>query len=285
MAPPDALTCFDIDYDAGNPNHVIFPDPFAATFTPDDDLLVDLRMYPAGVVLFEDPTNWQGYYDNHPAIDRVRILGSDYDDILCGSQYFGNVIRGRSGDDIILGADSADGPTWPTGLDPRLIMWGADDTLFGGMGDDLLIGFDGQDTLYGNAGDDLLDGGGDDDMLYGQTGADILLGDLSLGTGVDGEDTLRGGPGDDTLIGFGENDDIAGQKGNDYAEGGDDNDDISGGFGNDELYGDAGNDYIEGNAHNDTIYGGADDDDLYGDTEAFDTVFDGCLLYTSDAAD
>jgi hypothetical protein len=82
-------------------------------------------------------------------------------------------------------------------------------TVFGGAGDDTLVGYgaagispsgfgalislDGLDRLFGGAGNDLLRGGGGNDWLDGGTGNDTLVG----GEGVD---TLIGGPGCDVFV-------------------------------------------------------------------------------------
>lgn len=63
-------------------------------------------------------------------------------------------------------------------------VYGGDDVLNGGTGNDRLLGFAGEDELNGNAGNDTLEGGEGDDRLDG-------------GTGVD---RMRGGAGDDTYV-------------------------------------------------------------------------------------
>ena len=70
---------------------------------------------------------------------------------------------------------------------------GGDDTIVGGIANDLLYGDDGDDELRGGAGNDLLYGGTGNDWLYGQAGDDTLVG----GTG---NDHLEGGEGNDTYI-------------------------------------------------------------------------------------
>ena len=70
---------------------------------------------------------------------------------------------------------------------------GDDDTIVGGIANDLLYGDDGDDELRGGAGNDLLYGGTGNDWLYGQAGDDTLVG----GTG---NDLLEGGEGNDTYI-------------------------------------------------------------------------------------
>lgn len=68
------------------------------------------------------------------------------------------------------------------------------DFLFGGLGDDRLLGGDGPSILFGQDGWDTLLGGAGDDLLFGDAGADNLAGES-------GSDELFGGPGDDNLTG------------------------------------------------------------------------------------
>ena len=69
----------------------------------------------------------------------------------------------------------------------------ADDTLRGGLGNDVLLGWYGHDTLYGGAGDDTLTGWSGNDTLYGGDGNDTLEGSA-------GDDTLTGGAGGDVFV-------------------------------------------------------------------------------------
>src|SRR4051812_27099274 len=48
--------------------------------------------------------------------------------------------------------------------------------LFGGAGNDTLIGGSGNDELFGGAGNDILEGKGGDDLLFGGAGNDTLIG-------------------------------------------------------------------------------------------------------------
>ncbi|OYY65258.1 MAG: hypothetical protein B7Y51_03145 [Burkholderiales bacterium 28-67-8] len=66
------------------------------------------------------------------------------------------------------------------------------DHLYGGAGNDTVVGLAGNDWLEGNAGDDALDGGEGSDWLRGGAGDDTLDG----GSGVSA-DTLAGGAGAD----------------------------------------------------------------------------------------
>jgi len=87
--------------------------------------------------------------------------------------------------------------------------------LFGGTGNDTIIGGSTSDTIQDDGGNNLLIGGGGDDLIqtFG-TGSDTLIGgtgsdflDESFGggndslSGEDGADTLVGGTGNDTLTG------------------------------------------------------------------------------------
>ena len=86
------------------------------------------------------------------------------------------------------------------------------DWLYGGGGNDRLVGGEGNDVLYGTWGDDRLSGGSGDDVLYGYLGNDVLVG----GTGHDGlyggvgRDVLIGGVGKDALYGWDDDDILIG---------------------------------------------------------------------------
>jgi Ca2+-binding RTX toxin-like protein len=68
------------------------------------------------------------------------------------------------------------------------------DTIFGGQGDDYIVGYAGNDTLWGSNGNDTLDGGAGNDLLVGQNGHDTLF-------GGDGNDQVIGNAGGDRLSG------------------------------------------------------------------------------------
>lgn len=75
--------------------------------------------------------------------------------------------------------------------------------VWGGDGDDVLVGSSADNELWGSYGNDELYGGDGDDYLVGLWGADLLVGDggddfLSAG---DGPDVLDGGPGLDEMYG------------------------------------------------------------------------------------
>jgi Ca2+-binding RTX toxin-like protein len=80
--------------------------------------------------------------------------------------------------------------------------------IFGGTGNDTLVGTQGAQRLYGEAGNDYLSGWPGDDRLFGGQGNDFLLGDQ-------GDDDLYGGDNDDTLVGGTGDDLITGGPGTD----------------------------------------------------------------------
>lgn len=67
------------------------------------------------------------------------------------------------------------------------------DLLWGGDGDDIILGLNGADNLYGGYGDDSLDGGSGADYLRGEAGTDTLW-------GGSGSDVLAGGSNTDYFI-------------------------------------------------------------------------------------
>ena len=89
------------------------------------------------------------------------------------------------------------------------------DHLYGGEGDDVLIGGGGNDQLFGGAGDDLLFGGSGSDRLFGGEGDDVIF-------GGSGDDYLDGGAGSDKLYGGSGNDIIKYDASDFLVDGGED---------------------------------------------------------------
>ena len=103
-----------------------------------------------------------------------------------------------------------------------------DADIFGGLGDDILIGSPAADNIFGGFGNDILVGGAGDDFQHGEEGNDIF-GNLTLtpnGVADDaGVDNNFGGPGFDNFI-------WEPGDGADFNNGGDDGADIFRFFGN-----------------------------------------------------
>lgn len=147
-------------------------------------------------------------------------------------------LTGGLGNDILFGLGGDD---WIVGGD-------GDDSLGGRAGDDTLLGGFDEDQLIGGDGNDSLDGGTDADTLYGDAGQDTLI-------GAAGNDALYAGDGQDLLAGDAGQDNLFGGQGQDTLYGGDDADTIDGGIGNDLMYGGAGSDEVFGGAGQDTLWG------------------------------
>ena len=103
----------------------------------------------------------------------------------------------------------------------RIVTPDESDFLYGGAGNDTLIGGSGNDHLNGELGDDVI---------YGGNGNDELIGDF-------GDDTLHGEAGNDLLRGREGADVLSGGLGNDIAlwRSGHESDIFNGGLGVDEL--------------------------------------------------
>ncbi len=184
--------------------------------------------------------------------DRIYATGGD--NILLGlggdDQLHGgpgrDVLVGGSGNDILHGGDPESGSEGDLLIGGSLILGPSDtghlpndahvlplpdgsedpgdDQLFGGRGDDILIGDDGGADVDGNVwvdqsqgGDDVLDGGPGNDRLFGGPGNDEIYGGR-------GNDFLHGGPGNNALVGGTSSDDedqpgrniLVGGPGNDH---------------------------------------------------------------------
>jgi Ca2+-binding RTX toxin-like protein len=165
---------------------------------------------------------------------------------------------------------------------------GGNDTIDGGLGDDIVFAGGGDDQVDGGDGADVVFGDGGKDVILGGIGNDILVGD-NYGAGVPyGDDYLSGGDGNDWLYGTGGNDTLEGGAGNDVLLG-DGNgtadegaDVLVGGAGDDTLYGygqddvllgGEGNDTLDGNEGDDVLIGGAGADTLIGEA-GNDTLID-----------
>lgn len=238
---------------------------------PDLVGLVEIRNHQMNIVPVA------GTADNH--LD-LMITWPDDPDVLV-SQHAANV-----GDTLRLTvAELGDMTHLGTEFDDFLRGLGAQDSLFGGLGDDeleggggidSLSGGDGNDFLSGDGGDDLMEGGADNDVLFGGDGNDRLEGGsgfnaLAGGTGNDtlvsddDGDLCVGMEGDDVLFGGAGNDTLSGNEGNDALQGDDGADSLTGDEGDDTISGDAGNDDITAGAGNDLIVGGSGRDSLFGE--------------------
>lgn len=108
------------------------------------------------------------------------------------------------------------------------------------------VGFDWiDDLIFADAGNNTVTGGLANDLIYGKEGDDILRGDSnqrSSGGAIGGDDIIYGGTGNDRIGGKGGNDKLYGEEGDDKIWGDDGDDLLWGGLGNDKLTGGKGHD-------------------------------------------
>ncbi|WP_294389700.1 calcium-binding protein [uncultured Sphingomonas sp.] len=184
------------------------------------------------------------------------------DTITATNSLASDTLWGGDGNDAIIGTTST-----ATG---RNLATEAD-YLMGGAGNDTITGGSGNDHIYGNAvtttagavdGDDSINAGAGNDYVQGNAGNDIINGEAGNDRlyGGQGNDVIDGGAGADYLQGNRGTDSLTGGLGDDTVRGGADNDTLVGSEGNDMLFGDAGNDSLTGGAGFDTLSGGAGND-------------------------
>jgi Ca2+-binding RTX toxin-like protein len=175
--------------------------------------------------------NWVGAYF---MADKVLYEASYYDGSSSDTDYghwqlvpaIHNVnVFGGAGNDTILG-----------GQGKEMLFGGeGNDLIRASVGDDLLFGGAGNDELHAGVGKQTLMGGAGNDTIWGGMGAQLLLGD-------EGRDVIHGGAGPQTLMGGVGSDTLWGGLGPQLLEGGNGNDVVHAGSGNETLSGGAGRD-------------------------------------------
>lgn len=267
------------------------------------------------------------------------IRGDDGDDAIVGGAG-DDTLAGANGNDIILGDWRFETDGTDTAATDRLAHLAEparsaiyahrhaketdsvdvarptfNDNIYGGAGDDLLLGMQGSDTIYGDADiitstasgvstDDerveaaTLDAAGVtsftatalvepvplpepsfNDVIIGGSGDDHLYGEQ-------GHDQMFGGAGNDSMLGGAGSDWMEGDAGNDRMHGGRHGDVMFGGAGDDTLEGGHGGDYLIGGSGNDNVSGGAGDDWLWGDaTNNYPTGYTDPVQYSLDFMD
>ncbi len=107
------------------------------------------------------------------------IHGADADDHSGRSVSSAGDIDGDGFDDLIIGADFADGPGAAPGTRPHAgdsyVLFGSA-TIGGSANHVTNLGGDGAQTLTGTAAADDMVGGRDNDTLLGNGGLDVLIG-------------------------------------------------------------------------------------------------------------
>ncbi|WP_445630526.1 beta strand repeat-containing protein [Nostoc sp. DSM 114167] len=216
-------------------------------------------------------------------IEGLNISGTQYDDLIVGSNGNDTLDTGYGGNDTIDGGTGNDSltiyfnntttgittifnPTTNTGSiteDTRLISYKNIEELNikGTQYNDLIVGSNGNDTLdAGNDGKDTIDGGKGDDLLsvdFGNATTGITTtfnattnkGEITAGRRIVSYQNIEGL----NISGSYSNDLIVGNNGNDTLDGSSGNDTLKGGNGNDVLIGSSGNDSVYGGAGTDTF--------------------------------
>jgi Ca2+-binding RTX toxin-like protein len=140
-----------------------------------------------------------------PAADAVALTGGVRVNMTAGGLERVDVNSFGGNDSIVLGLTDATLTKFifaGDGNDTVNVSTSVDATIFGGDGDDLLVGSPAADTIFGGAGNDNISGLALIDTIYGDEGNDIIIG----GTG---NDNLFGGDGSDRFIwNNGDNSDI-----------------------------------------------------------------------------
>ena len=205
------------------------------------------------------------------ATDRAIVLrAGPGDDVLTNPNgWF--TLYGGDGDDRLVGTGGANGGD-------RQYGQGGRDRLEGGGGDDALFGGSGADRIEGGWGDDLIEGGSGADRIDGD-GPEVPAG--AGGTrdvirGGAGGDRIDAGEGNDRAWGEGHADVILGRSGNDRLWGGGGADRLGGGEGDDRLRGGAGRDDLAGGAGRDRLWGDGGADTLEGGAGA-DVLLGGAM--------
>ncbi|MBX9787761.1 MAG: hypothetical protein K2Y37_02505 [Pirellulales bacterium] len=207
-----------------------------------------------------------------PAVQSIAVDGGDGDDVLylqsvTAATGFSAVtsvsLWGGTGNDTIVGSALANSIFGGDGADV-LVGGAADDTVAGGTGDDVYVfaaGASGSDTLV-----ELADEGRDW-LSFSDAEAPLVL---SLSTADPqywgaGTLTLADPLQFENVLGTAFDDFICGNVATNYLLGGDGNDTILGDDGNDFLVGDLGFDMLIGAGGDDLLFGGSGLDTLSGD--------------------
>lgn len=161
---------------------------------------------------------------------------------------------------------------------------GGADTVYGALGDDVVIVDDAADTAIEYAGEGL-------DTIYAWVSytmpdnfenLNVLTGNVvATGNGLDNVMYGNNAPGI-VLLGMGGNDRLIGYSDDDQLEGGDGNDVLLGAYGTDILDGGAGDDTLTGGALRDTLTGGSGNDVFVFQNDDFFWDVEGATTSTAD---
>jgi len=209
--------------------------------------------------------------------------------ILTGTANFDIEIHGGVGNDVI----DLTGLTLGAGYVAMIYGGAGNDTIIGSQGFNIIFGDDGtcritrsddkksiasyvatgtavagvagNDTIFGNSGNDVIFGGAGDDLIANYGTDSTADNDILIGDAGRVTFSTTETIIDKTQSGAAGNDTIIGSTGGDTIYGGLGNDKIDGGAGDDTIYGEKGNDLIFGGSGDDIISGGEGMDIILGD--------------------
>jgi len=174
------------------------------------------------------------------------VTQDGFENIIGGA--YNDTLYGSLGDNLIMGGDSGDSIEGRGGND-TLDGGDGNDFLSGGLGNDSILGGNGNDTINGKGGCDTLDGGANtasgDTLSFVQAGLGV-----SLDLADQSEQTINANSDTITQSGF---EHLIGSRYNDLLYGTTDANLISGGEGNDFISGMGGNDTLSGYWGTDTV--------------------------------
>ncbi|MET3431692.1 Ca2+-binding RTX toxin-like protein, partial [Herbaspirillum seropedicae] len=225
--------------------------------------VADYQVYLRGNASFYTPEQVQAMRSANQAAGKKNQGGAGNDVLFAVN---GEKINGNGGDDVIYGGDGNDDLVGGTYL-PLAAGQTENDVLYGGAG---------RDTLSGEIGNDLLDGGTGDDRMYGGMGDDTYVVDSDADQVFENADAGR----DTVLAGLsytlGENvEDLRLLEGGSYNG--------TGNFLDNRLIGNSQDNILDGLAGADTMIGGQGNDRYFVDNvgdqvieeagEGIDTVY------------
>lgn len=123
-----------------------------------------------------------------------RLYGGPGDDYVVG-QHGADTLYGGLGDDMLISNEPQDLATLD-GTTPREFLDDAGARMFGGPGNDLIVGTNRWDRIQGGPGDDTMWGFEGRDYIRGGSGSDAIIGGLGI-------DDTNGNTGNDHLVQFG----------------------------------------------------------------------------------
>ena len=174
-------------------NWVDIPGATGASFTPNDpnilqQLFGDISEIGRQLRVEVTFTDNDGFVETVYS-DATAAVAERSGQVWVRGLFTGSTFNGGAGDDHATGSSGVFG-------------LGANETLNGNGGNDVLIGLGGNDTLNGGTGDDILDGGDGNDTLNGGAGTDVISAgagnDTIIQLSTDGRDLISGGAGTDT---------------------------------------------------------------------------------------